>query len=116
MKGRNGEGEGNRHKGGQGHRGREKQRGQVAPEIGGRPGTASSPALWDSVVSPTVRALSGRLRGGFAVAARLVSEDWDPAGRGRKLDPALQLPRPSERPRPRPARAQRTFRDLWGGG
>lgn len=42
------------------------------------------------------------------MAARLVPEDWDPAGRGRKLGPALQLPRPSVRPRPAPARPERT--------
>lgn len=115
MKGRNGEGEGNRHKGGQGHRGREKQRGQVAPEIGGRPGTASSPALWDSVVGPTVRARSGRLRGGFAVAARLVSEDWDPAGRGRKLDPAPNCPAPLSGPAPRPRPRAKDLQGPRGG-
>lgn len=42
------------------------------------------------------------------MAARLVPEDWDPAGRGGKLGPALQLPRPPVRPRPAPARPKRT--------
>ena len=41
------------------------------------------------------------------MAARLVPENWDPAGRGRKLGPALQLPRPSVRPRLAPALPKR---------